>query len=96
MTNHYKWESKTLELSVYLQPGASKDEIIGVQGDYLKIKIMAPPIDGKANNYLCGFLAKYFAVSQSCVGLMQGSRSRYKKLVIDNPQQNIQEFAKIA
>jgi len=42
---------------VKVQPGTGKNEIVGVQGDTLKIKINAPPVKGKANKALVEFLA---------------------------------------
>ncbi len=47
-----------LLLFVYLQPKASRDQIIGLHGNELKIAITAPPIDGKANAHLSKYLAK--------------------------------------
>jgi len=50
---------------VKVQPASGKNEIVGVQGDALKIKINAPPVKGKANKALIDFLAKEFGMKKS-------------------------------
>ncbi|MBS3917554.1 MAG: DUF167 domain-containing protein [Deltaproteobacteria bacterium] len=45
-------------LKVYLQPKSSKNEIVGPYRDGIKVRVTAPPIDGKANKTLVQFLAK--------------------------------------
>jgi len=52
---------------VRVQPGASKNEIVGVQEDALKIRISAPPVEGKANKALIQFLAKQLGAKRSQV-----------------------------
>jgi len=65
---------------VKVQPGAAKNEIIGVQGDVLKIKINAPPVKGKANKALIDFLAKKLGIKRSQVEILGGHTSRVKKI----------------
>ena len=48
MPTYYKWENENLLLSLYVQPNAKKDEIIGKYGDDLKIRITALPVNNKA------------------------------------------------
>ena len=50
---------------VKVQPGAAKNEIVGVQGDALKVKINAPPVKGKANRALIDFLAEKLGIKKS-------------------------------
>lgn len=83
----YKWQEKDLILHVQIQPKSSKDEVVGVLGDNLKIKITAPPVDGKANAYLCSFISKIFDVSKSQVIVLKGETSKIKTLLIKQPQQ---------
>ena len=52
MGEHYRWQEGCLLLRCRLQPRASKDEIVGLQGDRLKIRITSPPVDGKANQQI--------------------------------------------
>lgn len=67
-----------LELRVWVQPGASRTEMVGVVGDALKIRIAAPPQGGKANQALIEFLAELFGVPKSSVRLVQGQATRRK------------------
>ena len=57
----------SLILTLHIQPGARKTEIVGLHGDALKIRLAAPPVDGKVNAALLGFLAKACGVSKSAV-----------------------------
>jgi len=82
----YSWQGEKLLLHVLVQPKASKDEICGIHGDAIKIRITAPPVDGKANQYLIQFLSKNFKVPKSHIKLVSGSNSRYKRLSIESPQ----------
>ena len=65
---------------VRVQPGASKNEIMGVQQDALKIRISAPPVQGKANKALIQFLAKELGVKRSQVEILSGHTSRIKTI----------------
>jgi len=65
---------------VRVQPGASKNEIVGIQEDALKIRISAPPVEGKANKALIQFLAKQLAVKRNQVEIMSGHTSRIKTI----------------
>ena len=66
-----------LVLRLYIQPKASRDSIVGLHGDELKVAITAPPVDGQANAHLVKFLAKQFRVAKSQV-LILASISRRK------------------
>lgn len=66
-----------------LQPKASCDEIVGMHGDYLKIRIKALPTEGQANAALIKLLAKHYDVAQSQVRILRGKQSRYKTVVIE-------------
>ena len=81
----YSWDQDDLLLNVRVQPRASKDEITGVQGQWLKVRITAPPVDGKANTRLIRFLATEFQVRQSSITLISGQSSREKRLRIRSP-----------
>ena len=86
MADYYHWQGNTLFLHVQAQPRASKDEIVGPQGNSLKIRITAPPVDGKANQHLIKFLAKSFKVSRGKIELISGETSRIKRFSIHEPQ----------
>lgn len=69
-------------LKIHLLPRASRDEICGLHGDALKIKVTAPPVEGKANMALQRFIAKKLNLAASQIEIMAGQRSREKILRI--------------
>ncbi len=69
-----------VSLRLHVQPGAKKTEIAGLHGDALKIRLAAPPVDGKANACLLEFLARQLGVAKSAVELLSGETSRSKRL----------------
>ncbi|MFZ3204399.1 MAG: DUF167 domain-containing protein [Pseudomonas sp.] len=83
----YRWDGEDLILECHLQPKASCDEFAGLHGERLKIRLTAPPVDGKANAKLLAFLADAFAVSKSQVSLESGQQSRQKRVRIKQPRQ---------
>lgn len=82
----YRWEGTDLFLAVHVQPKARRDEIVGPHGDRLKIRIAAPPVDGKANAHLIRYLADCFGVPAGSVDLLAGSSGRDKRLRIHAPR----------
>ncbi|MBI1423549.1 MAG: YggU family protein [Gammaproteobacteria bacterium] len=91
MATWYGWQGSNLLLNVNVQPRARQDEICGVQGDALKIRITAPPVDGKANAYLIAFVAEQCALNKSAVSVISGSSSRRKKLRLQLQKPNLPE-----
>lgn len=67
-------------LTLHIQPGAKKSEIVGTHGEALKIRLAAPPVDGKANDCLIEFLAGLLAIPRSDVELVSGQTSRRKRV----------------
>ena len=67
-------------LTLHIQPGAKKTEIVGPHGEALKIRLRAPPVDGKANVCLLTFLAARLAVPKVAVRLISGESSRAKRV----------------
>jgi uncharacterized protein (TIGR00251 family) len=65
-----------VSLRLHVQPGAKKTEIAGLHGDALKIRLAAPPVDGKANACLIEFIARQLGVAKSAVELLSGETSR--------------------
>jgi len=80
MPGWYTWQGNDLLIKVSIQPRARRNEIHGVQADELKIRITAPPVDGKANAQLTAFLASQCQLSKSAVTVIGGSTSRHKRL----------------
>ncbi len=85
--SYFRWDGADLLLDCHLQPKASKDEFAGLHGERLKIRISAPPIDGRANAQLLAFIAKAFGVAKSQVSLDSGDSSRQKRVRIQAPRQ---------
>ncbi|MBY5992619.1 DUF167 family protein YggU [Ferrimonas balearica] len=74
-----------LLLQLYIQPKASRDQLVGLHGDEFKVAITAPPVDGKANAHLVKFLAKQFRVAKGQVTILKGELGRHKQLRIQSP-----------
>ena len=70
-------------LRVLLSPRARASALVGLQGDDLKIKIAAPPVDGAANQALIKFLAKLLGLSPGDLSLTAGQTGRRKIVRID-------------
>jgi uncharacterized protein (TIGR00251 family) len=81
----YRWDAGDLVLSLRVQPRAKRDEVLGPAGDHLRVRITAPPVEGKANEHLRGFLADLFGVVRSQVILLAGERGRVKRVRIRDP-----------
>ncbi len=67
-------------LELRVQPRAARTEFAGVHGDRLKLRLHAPPVDGKANAALVEFIAEAFGVPRARVILEQGQASRDKRV----------------
>jgi uncharacterized protein (TIGR00251 family) len=57
MVGWYRRDGETITLTLHVQPGAKRNEIVGLHGNALKIKLAAPPIEGCANDALLKFIA---------------------------------------
>jgi len=80
------WQDERLILHIVVQTRASRDELVEITEQGLKVRITAPPVDGKANKHLIKFLAKTFKVPPSHVQLLSGEKGRHKRLAIKSPQ----------
>jgi uncharacterized protein (TIGR00251 family) len=69
-------------LAVRLTPRASRNEVQGLAEDGLRIRLQAPPVDGKANEALRRFLADELDVAPSQVVLLSGESSRHKRVLV--------------
>jgi uncharacterized protein (TIGR00251 family) len=74
-----------LTLELYVQPGARKSEVAGTHGEALKVRLAAPPVEGKANAALIAFMAAAFGVPLRQVTLLRGEMSRHKQLQVSAP-----------
>ena len=73
-------EGADLILDVRVQPRASRSEIAGLHGERLRIRLQAPPVDGKANAALVEFVAGLFAIPRARVTIEHGLTGRDKRL----------------
>ncbi len=65
---------------VRLVPGAKTDQIVGQEAGIYKIRLMAPPIDGRANEALIRFLADRLNIAPSLISIIKGHTSKHKTL----------------
>lgn len=72
-----------ITLTLHIQPGAKTTEFAGLHGDALKIRLAAPPVDGKANEALIKFVAETLKLPKSAVILKSGQTSRRKVLEVN-------------
>jgi len=79
------WCSPTadgIRLSVQISPNARKSEAVGLADGALKIRIHAPPVDGKANDALVRYLAAALDVQKNCITIVRGHAARRKLIAI--------------
>lgn len=82
MSEWYRRNGDILTLTLHVQPGAKRTNAAGLHGDALKIRLAAPPIEGRANEALLKFIAESFDVTLRQVELIQGVQSRQKVVAI--------------
>jgi uncharacterized protein (TIGR00251 family) len=75
-------ERGTISFRVRVQPQASKNEVAGVIGGALKVRLQAPAVENRANEALCEYLAYLLKTPKSAVRILSGDRSRTKRLEI--------------
>ena len=69
--------------TVHVQPRASRNEICGLQGDELKLRLTAPPVEDAANKLCVELLAKALGVAKSRVSITAGAKSRHKTVKVE-------------
>lgn len=75
----------SVTLTLHIQPNASRTQAAGLHGEALKLRLAAPPVDGKANTALIAWFADFAKVPKSAVELISGTSSRQKRLRIQSP-----------
>lgn len=70
-------------MSVRLIPRAARDKIVGFEGDALRVRVTAPPVDGRANEALTRLLASRLGVPRGAVRVVAGQTSRQKVISVD-------------
>jgi uncharacterized protein (TIGR00251 family) len=79
LKNEKAW---SVELAVRVVPGASKNEVAGVKDGVWKVRLTAPPVEGKANRALVEYLADKLDLNKSQVALLTGTASRSKSVAV--------------
>jgi hypothetical protein len=75
--------SSGLKITFWVQPGAKKNEVVGEIEGAIKVKIAAPPVEGKANKELIAFIAKILSLKKSAITIESGESSRRKIVAIE-------------
>lgn len=89
----FKQTDLGVEVAIYVQPNSSKTQVIGKHNGQLKIKIKAPPLDGKANTEVIEFFSKLLKIPKKRIHLLKGEKSREKKILIEGTSlKSIQEI----
>lgn len=92
INDYLKITGNDIVIKVKIVPGSSRNKIVGVYNDALKITITTPPVEGKANKKCITYLAKYFNVAKSKVEIISGQTSKNKLIKIyDISQENFLE-----
>lgn len=71
-------------LALRVQPGARRTEVQGVAEGRLRVRLAAPPVEGKANEALLRWVAQRLGLRQRDVALVSGETSRLKRLRVDS------------
>jgi len=85
MSMFFQWQDDDLLLDIRVQPRASSDGFAEQLGDRIKLRITAPPVDGKANRHLIALLARTFKVAKNDISIISGETGRNKRIKIRRP-----------
>ncbi|HKI51099.1 MAG TPA: DUF167 family protein [Geothermobacteraceae bacterium] len=69
-------------IALFVQPRASKNQLVGSLDHELKVRLTSPPVDGAANALCIKFFAKLLGVAKSEIDLVAGEKSRHKRLLV--------------
>lgn len=72
-----------MRIALKVVPGARRDEIVGILGERLKVRVSAAPEGGKANKAVCALLARALGVKASSVSVIAGASSAEKTVVVE-------------
>ncbi|MFA6016260.1 MAG: DUF167 domain-containing protein [Gallionellaceae bacterium] len=92
MSTWFQRSGEVITLTLHVQPGAKQTAVAGLHGEALKIRLAAPPIEGRANSALLKYIAQRFAVPLKSVELKHGEQSRHKVVSISGSQFNPEEL----
>jgi uncharacterized protein (TIGR00251 family) len=77
-------KDNAVTIKVRVQPRASRTEIAGEHAGAIKLRVAAPPVDGKANEECRRFLAKLLKVGATSIEIISGDSSRDKVIRVSN------------
>jgi uncharacterized protein len=77
-----KETSGRVSFQIRVIPGASKNEVAGIQEGALKVKLTAPPVEGKANRACVDYLAGLLGLRRSALEIISGEKSRKKTVTV--------------
>ena len=86
MNPWYRWDGDDLVVQLRVQPRASRDGFAEVLGDSIKLRVTAPPVDGRANEHVIALLAKLCGVTRDAVSIESGLSGRNKRVRIRAPR----------
>ena len=81
-------DGNSLKFNIHVQPRASRNQVMGLHGDALKVRIQAPPVEGAANKMCVEVLARALGVPKSVVEIVSGHSARQKRVRIHLPAKN--------
>jgi uncharacterized protein (TIGR00251 family) len=70
-------------IRVHLTPHSARDEVLGFEGEVLRARVTAPPVEGRANEALLRLLSDALGVPKSSLRMVRGQRSREKLVAIE-------------
>ena len=87
--NQQPWVFSDNQLTIFchIQPGAKQNQLTGLYDNCLKIQLKSPPVDGKANKALIGFLASLCSTTKSQISIKRGLTGRRKTILIQGLQE---------
>lgn len=83
MKSWLKNHQKGTVLQLYIQPGAATNQVAGIHGERLKVKIKAPPVDGAANEGVIDYFSEILMIPKAKIFLIRGESSRQKDLLVE-------------
>ena len=85
-------------LAIHAQPGSKRSAVAGVvpeaRGEALKVRLAAPPVEGRANEELVTLLAESLGVPRRSVTVVKGGTSRHKSVLVTSPQADLARLLK--
>ena len=91
----YNTATQRLTLTLHVQPNARRNEITGLHGDALKVKIAAPATDNKANAALIAILGETLDITKSAITIRHGATSRRKVVEITGGPELVSKIANL-